>query len=111
MSHHKPTFVILHTLYVNIFLITALQNTRVGKKVEVVLEIKDENSRMLKNSGNFVSVELLQRNTGILESCNLDIVDNKNGTYNISFLPEVTGKYALHIRIQGQRIEVSLRIK
>lgn len=84
-----------------------LHNLRVGKKTELMLETRDKNDQLLKRGGEDVSAELRHRDAGAPRSLNVHVEDNRNGTYTLSFIPDVAGKLTLSIFVKGQPIQDS----
>ncbi|KAJ8978575.1 hypothetical protein NQ317_015992, partial [Molorchus minor] len=84
-----------------------LQNLRVGKKAEACLETRDSKDAPLDRGGESVTAEIRHREAGVSRSLVVDVLDNRNGTYTISFVPDVAGKLLLSINIKGSPINGS----
>lgn len=84
-----------------------LQNLRVGKKVKAVLETRDHKDNPLERGGECVTAEVQHRIAGVSRSVVVNVLDQRDGTYGISFIPDVPGKLALHIKVNEEHIQVS----
>ncbi|KRT86025.1 hypothetical protein AMK59_2593 [Oryctes borbonicus] len=82
-----------------------LQNLRVGKQAEIILELRDRSDTTLQRGGEAVSAEIKHRETGSTKPLALQIQDNKNGTYRICFTPDIAGKYVLFVNVKSQSIK------
>lgn len=86
-----------------------LENLRVHKKVELVLETRDSSGSPVTYGGESVTAELWYRDAGT--SCRtlaVHVTDGRDGTYVISFTPDTPGKLSLAISVRGQHIKVSI---
>ncbi|XP_072393644.1 E3 ubiquitin-protein ligase TRIM45-like isoform X2 [Diabrotica undecimpunctata] len=84
-----------------------LQNLRVGKKVEVLLETRDNDDLPIERGGEGVTAEIRHREAGISKSIVVNVKDKRNGTYIISFVPDVPGKLVLNVCINKQPVKGS----
>ncbi|XP_044266934.1 tripartite motif-containing protein 45 isoform X1 [Tribolium madens] len=84
-----------------------LSNLRVGKKTDLLLETRDHSDTKLERGGEQVSAEIRYRDAGVSRFLHVDIDDRRDGTYTISFVPDVAGKLVLSISIKGQPIKDS----
>ncbi|CAG9767918.1 unnamed protein product [Ceutorhynchus assimilis] len=84
-----------------------LQNLRVGKKVSVTLESRDNKDNPLERGGEFVTAEIRYSDAGVSRSLIVNVIDKRDGTYGISFVPDVAGKLALIIKVKGEHIQGS----
>lgn len=84
-----------------------LQNLRVGKKVETILESRDSTDHPLERGGEDVSSEIRYRDAGVSRSLVVNVIDKKDGTYNISFVPDVAGKLAFIVKVKGDHVQGS----
>ncbi|XP_071052814.1 E3 ubiquitin-protein ligase TRIM45-like [Onthophagus taurus] len=82
-----------------------LQNLRVGKKAEILLELYDKTNTALQRGGEVVYGEVKYKEPGSTKTINMQIEDKKNGTYKLSFIPDVPGKYFLSVTVKGQPIK------
>ncbi|KAF5303196.1 hypothetical protein FQA39_LY10109 [Lamprigera yunnana] len=82
-----------------------LENLRVGRKVKTVLETYDSKGDPLQRGGEVVTADLRYRDAGISRTLHVQIEDNRDGTYSISFTPDVAGKLLLSLFIKGQPIK------
>lgn len=90
---------------------TGFQNLRVGRKVETILEIRDFNNKPLQRGGELITAEIHHRDAGISKSMmSVGVLDRRDGTYLISFIPDVPGKLSLCIYVQNQPIKVCFYI-
>lgn len=83
-----------------------MQHLRVGRRVEVLLEARDCNNTPLQRGGDNVTVELRQRDGGVSRLLLAHVEDKRNGTYNIWFIPDVSGKLFLSVKVKSQPIKV-----
>lgn len=83
-----------------------LQYLRVGRKVETVLEVYDCNGKPLQRGGELVTAEIHHRDAGVSKSMTVSVLDRRDGTYLITFVPDVPGKLALCVYIKEQQIKV-----
>ncbi|CAG9859609.1 unnamed protein product [Phyllotreta striolata] len=86
---------------------TVLQNLRVGKKVEVLLETRDHDDVPIERGGEEVSSNILHWEGGVSKSLIVNVKDKRNGMYVISFTPDVPGKLILNVNIKGQPVKGS----
>ncbi|XP_050309635.1 tripartite motif-containing protein 45 [Anthonomus grandis grandis] len=84
-----------------------LQNLRVGKKVTVTLETRDSKENPLERGGEYVTAEIRHRDAGVSRSLMVNVVDKRDGTYGISFVPDIAGKLAFIIKVKGEHIQGS----
>ncbi|ENN77306.1 hypothetical protein YQE_06132, partial [Dendroctonus ponderosae] len=84
-----------------------LENLRVGKKVNVRLETKDSKEHPLERGGETVTAEIRHREAGVSRSLIVNVDDNRDGTYGVSFIPDVAAKLALIIKVNGEHIQGS----
>lgn len=94
-------------LPINLLIVLGLQNLRVGKKMEVILETRDHDDMRLERGGEQVTADVRHRDAGVSRSLNVNISDKRDGTYSICFVPDVAGKLVLSVNIKGQPINVS----
>lgn len=85
---------------------TGLQNLRVGRKAEAMLETRDSNDAPLQRGGENVVADLRHRDAGSSRSLLVRVDDHRDGTYSLSFTPDVSGKLLLNVTIKGQSIKV-----
>lgn len=78
-----------------------------GKKVKAVLETRDHKDNPLERGGECVTAEVQHRIAGVSRSVVVNVLDQRDGTYGISFIPDVPGKLALHIKVNEEHIQVS----
>ncbi|XP_031343553.1 tripartite motif-containing protein 45-like isoform X2 [Photinus pyralis] len=81
-----------------------LENIRIGKKMEVTLETYDSSNEPLQRGGETVIADLRHRDAGISRSVQVKVEDNRNGTYNLKFTPDVAGQ---SISDSGQNIKAT----
>lgn len=86
-----------------------LENLRVGKKVNVLLETKDSKEHPLERGGETVTAEIRHREAGVSRSLIVNVDDNRDGTYGVSFIPDVAAKLALIVKVNGEHIQVKLK--
>ncbi|KAJ3656673.1 hypothetical protein Zmor_015728 [Zophobas morio] len=84
-----------------------LNNLRIGKKTEVTLETRDRNGIKLDRGGDQILADIRYRETGVSKCHLVDIEDHRDGTYTISFVPDISGKLLLNVNINGQPIKDS----
>ncbi|XP_023016743.2 E3 ubiquitin-protein ligase TRIM45 isoform X1 [Leptinotarsa decemlineata] len=87
--------------------IEGLQNLRVGKRVEVLLETRDIDDTPLERGGEEIIAEIHRRDAGNSRTLGVTVKDRRDGTYFISFVPDVPGKLILSVSIRGQPINGS----
>lgn len=78
-----------------------------GRKVEVLLETRDHNDAPIERGGEQVSVEMRHRDAAVSKSLPVSVKDRRDGTYGISFVPDVAGKLVLNVCVKSQPINVS----
>lgn len=83
-----------------------LQSLRVGKKVEVLLETRDHDDMSIERGGEEVTADIRHREAGVSKYLIVKVKDKRNGTYLISFVPDVPGKLVLNVYIKGQPVKV-----
>ncbi|XP_017777155.1 PREDICTED: tripartite motif-containing protein 45 [Nicrophorus vespilloides] len=88
---------ILHT--------NGLQNLRVGRRAEVILETHDVSDNPLQRGGEHVTAELRHRDAGVCRSLQIHVEDRRDGTYRICFIPDVAGKLRLFVYINDQPLK------
>ncbi|KAJ8915637.1 hypothetical protein NQ315_003421 [Exocentrus adspersus] len=101
------SFLLLHLREVLRILFPGLQNLRIGRKVEVLLETRDHNETPIDRGGEHVTAEIRHRDAGVSKSLAVNVQDRRDGTYGISFVPDVAGKLALNVCVKGQAIKGS----
>ncbi|XP_018579850.1 tripartite motif-containing protein 45 [Anoplophora glabripennis] len=84
-----------------------LQNLRVGRKVEVLLETRDHNDTSIERGGELVAAEIRHRDAGVSKPLVVNVQDRRDGTYGITFVPDVAGKLVLNVCVKGQPINGS----
>ncbi|KAF5294163.1 hypothetical protein FQR65_LT10874 [Abscondita terminalis] len=84
-----------------------LENLRVGRKAQTTLETYDSNGDPLQRGGEAVTADLRYRDAGISRTVQVQIDDQRDGIYTISFTPDVAGKLLLSLFIKGQPIKDS----
>ncbi|XP_066260428.1 E3 ubiquitin-protein ligase TRIM45-like isoform X2 [Euwallacea similis] len=84
-----------------------LQNLRAGKKVTVTLETRDTKEHPLERGGENVTAEIQLRVAGVSRSLVSNVSDQRDGTYAISFVPDVPGKLAFIVKVNGEHIQGS----
>ncbi|XP_019874943.2 tripartite motif-containing protein 45 isoform X3 [Aethina tumida] len=82
-----------------------LMNLRVGKQAEAILETRDYNDIPLDRGGEMVMAEIRYRDAGVSRCLNVMVDDRRDGTYSISFVPDVAGKLVLSVFIKGEAIK------
>ncbi|CAH1118013.1 unnamed protein product [Phaedon cochleariae] len=87
--------------------VEGLQNLRVGKRVEVPLETRDFDGTPVERGGEEIEAEIRYRDAGVSRSLNVNVMDRRDGTYGLSFVPDVAGKLVLSVTIKGQPIDGS----
>lgn len=88
-----------------------MTNLRIGKKAEVGLEMRDNKNKKLERGGAEVCAEIRYRNAGQSRYLLVDVEDRRDGTYKISFVPDVAGKLMLSVTVSEQPIKVSINIR
>ncbi|KAI4464889.1 bonus isoform c-related [Holotrichia oblita] len=88
-----------------ILLEKGLHNLRVGKRTDITLELRDRSDTPLQRGGEIVSAEIKHREAGSIKQLPLQVEDNKDGTYRISFTPEIADKYVLFVNVKNQPIK------
>lgn len=86
--------------------VSALQNVRVGKCVEIHLDSRDRNNSRLQRGGEIITAELRYKDVNTIRSLNVNVEDLRDGTYKLSFVPDTPGKLMLSIYVKGQQIKV-----
>lgn len=85
-----------------------MDNLRVRRKTEIILETRDVSDNKLSHGGLSVEAELLYRDASIMyRPLSVFIQDLRDGTYRIAFTPDTPGKFALNLTIDGQHIKNS----
>ncbi|XP_056634974.1 tripartite motif-containing protein 45 [Diorhabda sublineata] len=84
-----------------------LQNLRVGKKVEILLETRDNDGLPIERGGDEVIADIRHRDAGVSKSLLVNVKDKKNGNYIISFTPDVPGKLILNVNINKKPVKGS----
>ncbi|KAJ8958949.1 hypothetical protein NQ318_019720 [Aromia moschata] len=87
--------------------VESLQNLRVGKKAEAILETRDNSDMPVDRGGEAVTAEIRHRDAGVSRPLIVSVHDRRDGTYCISFVPDVAGKLLLNVNIKGQHINGS----
>ncbi|KAG5892126.1 hypothetical protein JTB14_032348 [Gonioctena quinquepunctata] len=87
--------------------VEGLQSLRVGKRVEVTLETRDVDDSPIERGGEEIICEIRHRDAGVSRSLAVRVKDRRDGTYGVSFVPDVAGKLFLSISIRGQPINGS----
>lgn len=87
---------------------SGLDNLRVHRKTEILLETRDAADNPLTHGGLNVTAELLYRDAGMnCRALSVNIHDRKDGTYLITFVPDTPGKLSLNVTVKGQQIKNS----
>lgn len=94
-------------VYYMCVLYLGLHNLRVGKRTDITLELRDRSDTPMQRGGEIVSAEIKHREAGSIKQLPLQIEDNKDGTYRISFTPDIADKYTLYVNVKNQPIKVS----
>ncbi|XP_019547887.2 E3 ubiquitin-protein ligase TRIM45 [Aedes albopictus] len=77
---------------------------KVHRKVELSLVTKDYEGRPMNHGGITVQTDLRYREDES-RPISLNVVDNRNGTYGLSFVPERAGVMSLMVSVDGKLIE------
>ncbi|XP_055548370.1 tripartite motif-containing protein 45 [Wyeomyia smithii] len=77
---------------------------KVHKKVELSLVTKDYEGKTMNHGGIMIQTDLRYRDEET-RVVSLHVVDNRNGTYRLSFLPDRAGVMNLMISVDGKVIE------
>jgi tripartite motif-containing protein 45 len=81
-------------------------NLRVHRKAELVLVSKDKEDRQMCHGGLVLAVDLKFKD-GVSRSIPTQVSDKRDGTYIITFVPDVSGMLRLHITINDKPIKDS----
>ncbi|XP_062548302.1 E3 ubiquitin-protein ligase TRIM45 [Armigeres subalbatus] len=81
-----------------------LGGLKVRRKVELSLVTKDYEGRPMNHGGITVETDLRYRDDDS-RPVSLNVVDNRNGTYGLSFVPERAGVMSLMVSVDGKLIE------
>lgn len=84
-----------------------LQNLRVGRRAEAVLETRDRSDNALQRGGEQVSAELRHRDGGTSRTLPVHVEDRRDGSYLLQFVPDVAGKLFLHVGVKGESLKES----
>jgi tripartite motif-containing protein 45 len=82
-----------------------LMNLRVHRKAELVLLSKDKEDRQMCHGGLVLSVDLKCKD-GVARTIPTQVSDKRDGTYLITFVPDISGLLKLQITINEKPIKV-----
>lgn len=82
------------------------QGLKVHRRVEMTLVTKDYDGKPMNHGGILVGGDLRYRDEEN-RPVTVAVTDNRDGTYQLSFMPERAGVMALMISVDGKLIEVS----
>ena len=83
-----------------------LNETFAGRETEFILTTKTSEGRQCFNKGDRVTVEIRDRR-GRECGTEVQIRDNKNGQYKISFFPKEEGRYSIIMKVNGEHVRDS----
>ena len=83
-----------------------LNETFAGRETEFTLTTKTAEGRQFYNKGDRVTVEIRDER-GRECGTEVQINDNKNGQYNISYSPKEQGRYSIIIKVNGEHVRGS----
>lgn len=72
------------------------------------MQTRDQDDIEIDRGGEHVTADIRHRDAGVSRSIIVNVYDRKDGTYNISFVPDVAGKLVLSVNVKGQPISVSI---
>ena len=108
-QNHIPLYGIITTQKASpkysTLLYDGLYNLRVHKKAELVLLTKDNDDRQMCHGGLKIECSLRYKDSS-MRHIPAYVMDKRDGTYIISFVPDAQGFLLLAIAIQGKSIEV-----
>ncbi|EAT47686.1 AAEL001217-PA [Aedes aegypti] len=81
-----------------------LASLKVHRKVELSLVTKDYEGRPMNHGGITVQTDLRHQEDDS-RPISLNVADNRNGTYGLSFVPERAGVMSLMVSVDGKIIE------
>ncbi|XP_070537988.1 tripartite motif-containing protein 2-like [Ptychodera flava] len=80
------------------------QFVTVGEKHTLVLSTRDRNDKEVTQGGAMVTAKVRSPSGAVAM---VKVTDNKNGTYDITFRPNMEGRYKLYVSVFGQQVNGS----
>ncbi|XP_035680696.1 tripartite motif-containing protein 2-like [Branchiostoma floridae] len=76
----------------------------IGRQMSVTITTKDRLGSLIKTGHADISVEIASPEGSVIDG---EVADNKNGTYELTYLPQKEGKYSMALRLFGEHVRGS----